>query len=187
MNRIDSPSSMAEAYDAHDLARYGFLMHLVGGVLWLLLGAWQVSEYFRFSDYVLHPDKAPAGFTGASEAVFFATLLAALFFIFAIIAFILAMVIRIVVLDPLARQEYEMAARYMTVLGGMGMVFGFGFGGMLMMLSFRKMSEMMRATNAPHPATMVAEATPICPACQTPARFVHGAQRWHCDRCAKFL
>jgi hypothetical protein len=187
MNHIGSPSSMAEEYDAHDLARYGFLMHLVGGVLWLILGAWQISEYSRFSDYVIHPDKAPAGLTNPAEAVFLATLLAAIFIIFAIIAFIMALVIRVVVLDPLARQEFEMAARYMTVLGGLGIVFGFGIGGVLMMLSFQKMRQAMRARTAPPAATVVAEATPVCQTCGTPARFIHGEQRWHCDHCARFL
>jgi ribosomal protein S27AE len=74
------------------------------------------------------------------------------------------------------------------LLGALGLLFGFGAGGALLMLSLVRMKETMRTSAPPAaPAAMVAQATPLCPTCGTPARFVHGEQRWHCDNCAQYL
>jgi ribosomal protein S27AE len=141
----------------------------------------------RYSEYALHPEKAPAGISNPTDLILFSSLLAGLFIIFGIAALILAIVVQMSVLRPMARQEYEMAARYMTILSGVGYLFGFGVGGYMLRRSFRKLRETTRAGLAPEATTFVAEATPVCPVCGNPASFVHGQQRWHCASCARFL
>ena len=158
----------------------------MGILSWIVLGLVAISQYLVFLDYVANPDRTPPGLS-PSDGVFLYTVLAALFITFAIIAFILAAVIRFTVLEPLWRQEYEMAARYTTVLGGLGLIFGAGAGGYFMIHCMRKMRETMTPKGKDADGVMVAEATPICPTCGGPVRFVHGLQRWHCDKCAKFL
>jgi ribosomal protein S27AE len=188
MNSIGSPSQMAESHDAHDLARYGFLAFVGAAVLWLVLGAWQISEYMRYTDYDLHPEKAPAGIPAhPTELIFFSSLLAGIFIAFAIAALILAIVVRVSVLRPMARQEHEMAARYMPNLSAMGFLFGLGAAGYLLRQSFKKLRETRIADMAPQMVTSVAEATPVCPVCGNAATFIHGQQRWHCASCARFL
>jgi len=179
---------MAETYNAHDLARNGLLAFVGAAVLWLVLGAWQISEYMRYSDYDIHPEKAPAGIPAhPTDLIFFSSLLAGIFIVFAIAALILAVLVQVSVLRPMARQEAEMAARYMPNLSALGFLFGFGAAGYFLRRSFKTLRENRIADMAPQMVTSVAEATPVCPVCGNPATFIHGQQRWHCSSCARFL
>jgi len=181
-------SPMASSNDAHDLARNGLLAFVGAAVLWLVLGAWQITEYLRYLDYDLHPENAPAGVPAhPADLIFFSSLLAGIFFIFAIAAFILAILVQLSVLRPMARQEAEMAARYMPNLSALGFLFGLGVAGYMLRKSFKSLRESRIADMAPTMTTAVAEATPVCPACGSPASYIHGQQRWHCGNCARFL
>ena len=180
-------STMADSRYAHDCARNGLLVLIGAAVLWFLLGVWQVTEYMRYSDYQLHPDKAPAGISNPTDLIMFSAILAGMFIIFGIAALILALLVNVSVLGPMARQEHEMAARYLPNLGMMGYLFGIGVAGHMLRKSFRSLRESRMADIAPQVQTVVAEATPVCPACGSPATFIHGQQRWHCGNCARFL
>jgi ribosomal protein S27AE len=180
-------SPMASSNDAHDLARNGLLAFVGAAVLWLVLGAWQITEYMRYSDYQLHPEKAPAGISNPTDLIFFSSLLAGIFIVFAIAALILAVIVQVSVLRPMARQEAEMAARYLPNLSTLGLLFGIGAAGYMLRKSFRSLRESRMADMAPAMTTAVAEATPVCPACGSPASYIHGQQRWHCGNCARFL
>ncbi|MGQ9582763.1 MAG: transposase [Thermoplasmatota archaeon] len=178
---------MADTKQAYDLASYGWYMHIVAVILWIILGSWQISEYFRFEGYYLHPETAPPGMN-PSDMMFVSMALAGLFIIFSVVAAILALLIRWRVLENLSRMEYELAARHILLLGGIGLIFGLGLGGALLLLSLVRLKDALRAV-APRaePVEMVAEATPICPSCGSAARFIHGAQKWRCDHCARYL
>jgi len=180
-------STMADSHYAHDCARNGLLAFIGAAVLWLILGVWQVTEYLRYSDYQLHPDKAPAGISNPTDLIFFSSLLAGIFIVFAIAALILAVMVNLSVLGPMGRQEHEMAARYLPNLSMMGYLFGLGAAGHMLRKSFKSLRESRMADIAPQTVATMAEATPVCPACGTPATFIHGQQRWHCGNCAKFL
>jgi ribosomal protein S27AE len=181
---------MASENQPYDLAYYGWLMHLVGAGLWLLLGIYEIYEYFRQSDLLTNPAN-PASTEGiSSDTVFLALVMGILFIILAMMAIIWAVLIRWRVLEPLGRQEYEYAVRNIMMLGALGLLFGFGAGGALLMLSFVRMKDIMRPKPLPKAApqpTYVAQATPICPTCGNEARFIHTQNRWHCDTCARYL
>jgi ribosomal protein S27AE len=107
-----------------------------------------------------------------------------------ICAFVVTFPIKWKILEPLQRQEYEFAARYLTLFRGPGLLFGFGMGGAFLLLSMMRLKDVVHEASrnaAAANANTVAQATPICPTCGNPARFVHGEQKWHCDRCAVFL
>jgi len=179
---------MAVSNRAYELAHYGWMMHLVGAAVWLLLGIWEISEYFRQGELMTNPPNTgvPAGIS--SDSVFLALILGILFIILAMVAVVWSVLVRWRILEPLGRSEYEYAARNIMLLGAMGLIFGFGAGGALLLLSFVRMKETMRTSAVPRtPAAYVAQATPICPTCGNPARFIHGEQRWHCDHCATYL
>ena len=179
---------MAETYGAHDLARNGLLAFVGAAVLWLVLGAWQITEYLRYTDYDIHPEKAPAGIPAhPADLIFFSSLLAGIFIAFAIAALILAFLVQASVLRPMARQEHEMAARYLPNLSTLGYLFGLGVAGYMLRQSFKKMRETRIADMAPQMVTTVTEATPVCPVCGNAAIYIHGQQRWHCGNCARFL
>ena len=179
---------MADLKRAYDIAYYGWAMHLAAAAIWLLLGLFEISEYFRQGNLMTNPPDTgvPAGIT--SDSVFLALVLGILFVIFALVALVWSVLVRWKILDPLNRQEYEYAARNIMLLGALGLLFGFGAGGALLLLSFVRMKETLRRP-APTagPAAFVAQATPICPNCGNLARFIHGEQRWHCDNCAQYL
>ena len=178
---------MAEFHDVHDLARNSLLAFVGAAVLWLVLGVWQMTEYMRYTEYQLHPEKAPAGISNPTDLIFFSSLLAGIFIVFAIAALILAIIVQVSILRPMARQEHEMAARYMPNLSILGFLFGLGAAGYFLRKSFKILRENRIADMAPQMVTTVAEATPVCPVCGNPAKFIHGQQRWHCSSCARFL
>ena len=179
---------MADSKQAYDIASYAWITHLAAVLVWILLGVWQISEYFRFEDYVFHPDRAPPGVTNPSDQMFVAMALAGVFFVFAIVTVVVALLIRWRVLENLSRMEYELAARHILLLGGIGLIFGIGLGGALLLLSLVRLKDAMRASApAEEPEVPMAEATPLCPDCGSPARFIHGAQKWRCDSCGKYL
>jgi len=165
-------------------------MHIVGAVLWLLLGFYEIYEHFRQSDLMTNPPTTgvPAGIS--SDTVFLALVLGIIFIFLAMLAVVWAVLIRWRILEPLQRSEYEFAVRNIMLLGALGLLFGFGAGGALLMLSYARMRDVMRPKPAPvaAPATAyVAQATPICPTCGHEGRFIHTQNRWHCDTCAKYM
>lgn len=181
---------MASENQPYELARYGWIMHLVGAGLWLLLGIYEIYEYFRQSDLMTNPPNTGVPEGISSDTVFLALVLGILFIILAMMALIWSVLIKWRILEPLGRQEFEYAVRNIMMLGTVGLVFGFGAGGALLMLSYARMKEMMRPRPAPAAApvpTYVAQATPICPSCGNGARFIHTQNRWHCDTCARYL
>ncbi|MEM2976927.1 MAG: hypothetical protein QXW06_04660 [Thermoplasmata archaeon] len=179
---------MADSKQAYEIASYGWITQLVAVLVWFLFVIWQISEYFRFEDYFYHPEKAPPGVTNPSEQMYLAATLAGLFIVFAIVALVLALLIRWRVLENLLKMEYELAARHILLFGGLGVVFGFGLGGALLLLSLVRLKDAMRVSaSLQEPEVPLAEATPLCPTCGSPARFIHGAQRWRCDQCARYL
>jgi len=181
---------MASQSQPYDLASYGWMMHLVGAGLWLLLGIYNIYEYFRQSDILTNP-ASPASTEGMnSDTVFLALALGILFIILAMMALIWSVIIRWRILEPLGRQEYEYAVRNIMMLAAPGLLFGFGAGGALLMLSYVRMKDVMRPKPVPAAApaqVYVAQATPICPTCGNEARFIHAQGRWHCDTCARYL
>jgi hypothetical protein len=179
---------MAQTNQAYDLAYYGWMMHIVGAVLWLLLGLYEISEYFRQSALMVNPPSTgvPDGIT--NDSVFIALVLGIICIILAMVALVWSVLIRWRILDPLQRQEYEYAARNIMLMGAFGMLLGFGAGGALLMLSLVKMKEALRVNAVPTTQqAYVAQATPLCPTCGNAARYIPAQQRWHCDNCARFL
>lgn len=182
--------SMASETQPYELAHYGWTMHIVGAVLWLLLGIYEVYEHIRQSDLMTNPPNTGVPEGISSDTVFLALVLAVIFFILAMMAVIWAVLIKWRILEPLGRQEYEFAVRNIMLLGALGLLFGFGAGGALLMLSYARMRDIMRPKPVPvaAPATAyVAQATPICPTCGNEARYIHTQGRWHCDTCARYL
>jgi hypothetical protein len=176
---------MTQSRAAQDMANYGFMACIAGAVLWLLIGLWQISEYFRQNDLLSHP---PAPDNVTPDTMFLSILLGGTFIAFALIGFVLSILVRWKILEPLGRQEYEYAARYINIFGALQLLFGFGLGGALLLLSYIRMKDTIRdIPGRQQSSTFIAQATPLCPTCGTPARFVHGDQKWHCDKCARFL
>jgi ribosomal protein S27AE len=181
---------MAAENQPYELAHYGWIMHLVGAGLWLILGIYELYEYFRQSD-LLRNYTDPASIEGISnDTVFLALILGILFIILAMMALIWSVLVKWRILEPLGRQEYEYAVRNIMMLAAPGLLFGFGAGGALLMLSFARMKDVMRprpVQTAKAEQIYVAQATPICPSCGNAARFIHTQNRWHCDTCARYL
>ncbi len=181
---------MADDNQPYELASHGWTMHLVGAGLWLILGIYELYENLRQTALMIDPPDAglPEGIS--SDTVFLAIVLAILFFILAAMALVWSVLIKWRILEPLGRKEYEYASRNIMMLAALGLLFGFVAGGILLWLSFARMKEVLRprAPGAAEPATTyVAQATPICPTCGNPARFIHTNNRWHCDSCARYL
>ena len=187
---MDIPGFMADESGPYELANYGWMAHLGGAGLWLLLGFYEIYENIRQTGLMLDPPDTglPEGIS--SDSVFLALVLAILFFILAAMALVWSVLIKWRILEPLGRTEYEYATRNIMMLAALGLLFGFGAGGILLWLSFARMKEVLRpkAPRAAEPATTyVAQATPICPSCGNAARFIHTQNRWHCDTCARYL
>ena len=181
---------MASENQPYELAHYGWMMHLVGAGLWLLMGIYELYEHFRQSD-LLRNYTHPSQIEGINnDTAFLALMLGIIFIALAMMAIIWSVLIKWRILEPLGRQEYEYAVRNIMMLAALGLLFGFGAGGALLWLSFTRMKDVMRPRSVPsakEEQVYVAQATPLCPSCGNAARFIHTQNRWHCDTCARYL
>jgi len=176
---------MAQIKEAQDLANYGWMMHLVGALIWFIIGAYLMSQGFHDDDLFRNDPEQAAGIS--MDGIFSLFLAGGFCIVMMLCSIVISFPIRWKILEPLQRQEYEFAARYLTLLRGPGLLFGFGMGGAFLFLSLMRLKDVVHETRSQTAQSSVAQATPICPECNTQARYVHGEQRWHCDRCARFL
>lgn len=168
------PPSMVASLDAlpkeaEKKAKLAMIWFIVSGVIFIAAGSYL---YVILADAVGH-DK-PVDATALWSFI-------AVFFVFGIVAIVLAAVTNFRVIGMMHNDKWDSAVDTMMFLAIPGFVFGLGLSGFLLITTNKKMRK--------HPFYLrtLPPPTPVCERCRQPVTWMPAMKKWYCPNCRIYL
>jgi len=155
--------------EAEKKAKLAMIWFIVSGVIFIAVGSYL---YTVLADALAH-DK-PVDSTALWSFI-------AVFFIFGILAIILAIITNLRVIGMMHNDKWDTATDTMMFLAIPGFIFGLVLSGILLLSTNSKMRK--------HPFYLrtLPPPTPVCERCRQPVQWMPAMKKWYCGNCKIYL